>query len=366
MNKIKSTVMIALFALLLAGTTSCDDNLVYEKEGDCSTKVQFIFKKHRQALHQVPGRETDAFYSTVGRVSLFVYDLESGKLVFEKSEQTENLLSATDLKIGSGTDRCYMDLDLAPGKYRMVAWCGLDESGQNNAFHLMGDASGSFSHCGVKLAGTGLPFHEDRYDALYHGVVKEVEVRVNARDAQIIPIELTKNTNDINIWVQHTSQTFEDGDYEVVYTDANGTMHFEDNSMTSGDRLEYHSHATSLLNSDTEYNGNIVKTGALISHLSTGRLMKGHGEDARLEVRDREGKTVFSVPFIKYVLEMQTFVNESGTRADDRDYQYYLDCEDTYNCTFYLSGDRQEDGLWMPAMIIINNWVMVPKQNQGI
>lgn len=343
----------ALFSIFLA-TTSCDDSFIFDGEGDCTPHVQFVFKKHRHALGQIPGRETDAFYSVVESVHLFIYDANTGELVFDKAEKTENLKSAIDLDLGDNSDRCYMPVDLAPGEYRMVAWCGFDENDSNNAFRLTSQSAAErYSQCEVKLAQTNLPVHNEKYDAAYHGM-KIVDINFDSDSQQIIPIELTKNTNDIAVWVQHASKTFSEGDYEVVYTDANGTMHFEDNSMLSRDRLEYHPHTTSLLTANTEYNGAEMETGALVAHLSTSRLMEAHKNDARLEVRAKDGQTVFSIPFIKYVLNLQTFTNND---------QYYLDCEDTYNCSFYLTG---ESGTWMPARIIINNWVVVPSQNSDI
>ena len=352
--------MGAVAIALSLAASSCDNSFIFEQEGDCSPRVQFIFKKHRQALHSLDGRASDAFYSAVGSVHLFVYDAESGELVFEKAENTENLSSASDLRIGSGTDRCFMPVDLQPGTYRFVAWCGLDETGHNNAFMLQEDDSSEsrgslaprYGHCRVKLATPGFPVHDEKYDALYHGVAGKVTVGDEGN--QIIPIELTKDTNEISVWVQHATHTFSEGEYEVVYADANGMMHFEDNSMKSPERLEYKPHTTSLLTSETEYNGSTVEAGALVAHISTSRLMDANSRDARLEVRNREGKTVFSIPFIKYVTQMQTFTSDA---------QYYLDCEDTYNCSFYLTG---EEGAWMPARIIINHWVIVPDQNSEL
>ena len=343
--------MTALLSAILFGATSCDNNLVYEDEGDCTPRVQFVFKKHRQALQSMEGREHDAFYSVVGSVHLFIYNAETGELVFERIENTDRLKSASELNIGNNSDKCYMSVNIAPGKYRMVAWCGLDENDQNNAFYLNeGDTRAGYAECSVKRSGqTGQPIHTEKYEGLYHGIVREVEIGYHP-NAQIIPMELTKDNNDIAVWVQHTSKTFSEGDYEVVYTDANGTMRFEDNAMASDTPLEYHPYATSLLATDTEYNGDKMKTGALVAHISTSRLMEAHKDDAKIEVRTKDGQTVFSIPFIKYVLELQTFTQNG---------QYYLDCEDTYNCSFYLTG---ESGTWMPAQIIINNWVKVPDQ----
>ena len=353
--KFKNILKSMLLGLVMAGgLTSCDDSFIFEGEGDCSPKVQFVFKKHRQALHSIPGREADVFSSTVGSVHLFVYDASTGELVFEKSENTDALKSEADLNLGNSTARCYMPVDLAPGTYKFVAWCGLNESDDNNAFSLEeGTRAGRrYDECKVKTdEGDGNPVHHEKYESIYHGVVHSATVTFDNNGGSIIPVELTKNNNDISVWVQHTGGTFEEGDYEVVYTDRNGGMHFEDNSMTRDNKLEYRAYKSSVLNSSVSVNDNTIESGALVAHISTARLMESHSEDARLEVRDKEGKTVFSIPFIKYMAQLQTLTNDN---------QYYLDCEDTYNCSFYLTG---EGDTWMPWQIIINNWVVVPEQH---
>lgn len=342
--------MTVLLSAILMGATSCDNNLVYEDAGDCTPKVQFVFKKHRQALHSISGREADAFYSSVESVHLFVYDAQTGQLVLDRTARTEELQSAAELNLGSSHDKCFMPVDLEPGKYNFIAWCGLDESDNNNAFHLTENSSrGRYAECRVKLSEqSGQPLNVEKYDGLYHGTI-EVEVTLE-QESQIIPIELTKNTNDIAVWVQHATKSFSEGDYEVVYTDANGSMKFEDNTVNWERKLEYKAHTTSILSTSTEFNGEEMETGALVAHISTSRLMESHKDDARLEIRSKDGETVFSIPFVKFVLELQDL---------SKDNQYYLDCEDTYNCSFYLSG---ESGTWVPSHIIVNNWTKVPDQ----
>lgn len=369
MRKLQYILLKSLvFSSVLFAAVSCER--IFEGEQDCSTdstKIKFEFRKHRQALQSVNGRVADVFDSEVASVHLFVYNAESGQLVFEKFERTENLKTEAEMNIGTGSDKCYMPVDLEPGTYKLVVWCGLDENDQSNAFELDKTTRGTeeYEACNVKLTeNPAVPVHDGKFDALFHGKVDNVTL---TEPGEVIPLQLTKNTNDIAVWVQHLSASFGSGEYEVVYTDANGSMKFEDNTLAGNEKLEYHAHTTSILSTETEYNGDLVQAGALVAHISTSRLSAAHKEDAKLEVRNRSGETVFSIPFIKYLLEMQTFTSDG---------QYYLDCEDTYYCSFYLSGggnsggggdDEDDEGeRWFPARIIINNWVRVPDQTDSV
>lgn len=345
-NKIVRFLTSAVLLLFLTLATACDNSFIFDSEGDCSTKVKFVFTKNRQALQSKYGVGPDAFSHTVESVHLFVFDDESGDLVLEKYESVDNLI-----------DGCMMPVDLENGQYTFVAWCGLDSNDENNAFELQhnytrADGDG----CRVKMTSDLEPVHDRKYDALYHGRVSKVTVN-NADTDRIIELPVVKNTNDIAIWIQNPDASFSTEKFEVNYEDANGVIHFTDNSIVSEDeRLRYRPHTTSVLTTETEYNGDKVQSGALISHISVSRLMAHHSDDARIVVRDGEGREVFSVPFIKYVLQMQEFTD--GEAKDD---QWYLDCEDTFHCSFYLAGAA--DGTWVATRIIINNWVVVPKQD---
>lgn len=309
-------------------------------------KVKFEFRKHRQALKSYVIPANDVFVGTVTSVHLFVFDAENGDLVFEKTDKAENLV-----------DGCIMPVDLDPGKYTFVAWCGLDSNDENNAFKLQHSYTrAAGDKCAIKMINDSEPVHDKKYEAVYHGITRDFTV-TNYNMGTEIPVLLTKDTNDIHVWIQHTGKKLSKDEYEVVFTDANGEMDFTDNSLVSEDKtLTYKSHKTEILETETEYNGDKMESGALIAHLSVSRLLESHSATARIAVRDKEGKEVFSVPFIKYVLQIQD---------DTDDNQYYLDCEDTYNCSFYFNGVTP-DGTWIPFNIIVNNWVVVPDQNEEI
>lgn len=350
-NKIVKKILSASLLALLPLMAACNDSFIFDPEGDCSVKVQFLFTKNRQALQSKDGIGPDAFVGTVETVHLFVLDSESGELVFEKTEDASNLVDGFIMPTGLGT-----------GTYTFIAWCGLNSNDENNAFKLnhkyASRAEGD--HCRIKTEADGNPVRHEKFEDLYHGVTRNVTITGDNIDRPV-KVELTKNTNSISVWIQHPEATFEDGDYTVSYEDANGTMHFDDNSLISEDEtLTYSPHTTSILTSTSEYNGDQVEAGALIAHLSVARLMASHKETARLVVRDKEGSEVFAIPFLKYLLEMQTF---TSTRSAEKTEQWYLDCEDTYNCSFYIIGDQGE---WTANRIIINNWVKVPDQDETL
>lgn len=347
-NKIVSILSsAALFCLLLFVATACNDSFIFEGEGDCSTKVKFVFKRNRQALHSSNGEGPDAFSNSVSSVHLFVFNEDSKELVLEKYATVDQL-----------RDGCMMPLEIPQGKYTFVAWCGLDSQDENNAFKLQHNYTrADGDNCHLKMVSDSEPVHDSKFDALYHGRISNVAV-ANLDKGSIVELPLVKNTNDITVWIQNPDASFSTDEYQVNYEDANGVIHFEDNSIISPDeKLRYFPHTTSILNTETEYNGDKVQSGALISHISVSRLMAHHKDDAKIVVRDNEGKEVFSLPFIKYLLEMQTF--SDGRTKDD---QWYLDCEDTFQCSLYLAGPG--DGTWNATRIIINSWVRVPNQNQ--
>ena len=346
-NKIvKSLLIIAVMLGVLPFVSSCTDGFIYENEGDCRTKVKFEFTKHRQALQTKDGVGPDAFASTVTSVHLFVLDAESGDLVFEKTENADNLI-----------DGCMMPVDLDPGEYTFIAWCGLDSNDENKSFELQHNykSRGGDDKLAIKMASESEPIHKAKYESVYHGISRNVKLD-NNNVGSVVTVPVIKDTNDINVWIQHPYASLDKGEYYVVYEDANGEINFTDNSIMSEEkRLEYKAYDTQILQTNTQYNGEEMESGAMISHLSVSRLMANHAEDARIVIRNKNGTEVFAMPFIKYVLALQTFT-QPGT---DKDHQWYLDCEDTYDVSIFFTG---YDQTWGDFRIIVNNWVYVPEQ----
>ena len=91
----------------LASLTGCN-GLIYDDEGDCDPyyKVKFVYDTNLKF--------TDAFAAEVSEVTLYVVDPATGNIVWQRHEEGEALRSGNYM----------MDVDVAPGTYDLIAWCG--------------------------------------------------------------------------------------------------------------------------------------------------------------------------------------------------------------------------------------------------
>ena len=359
---LKSIMIPALLLLAALGMASCDDNLVYEKEGDCTPKVQFVFKKHRQALHSQPGREADVFYATVGTVHLFVFDEESGELVYEQFENTENLKSASDLNIGSQTEKCYMPVDLNPGRYRFIAWCGLENN--EDHFTLQKNVSRP-EHLTCTMTRSvdsedNTVYCDKNLKPLFHGRLSHKFP--DKQGDHYATVYLTKNTNYIQLALHHNAGELESDRFSVTMEDTNGYL-AHDNSLLSDDLIQYRpwSQRGGVVDMDMlNYSTKAAEegTGFLVAELATSRLMADN--DPRLTVTDKQtGQAVFSLPLVKYLLMMKS------DRYAAMDGQEYLDREDEYSVIVFLENSKNNEG-WLAAQIVINGWHIVNNGNVGL
>ena len=88
---------------------------VFDDEGDCDPRYFMRFVYDMNMLR------ADAFATQVSSVDLYVYDAESGAYVTHISDKGEAL--------ASGFYR--MPLNLTPGKYNFIAWCGLADNNED-------------------------------------------------------------------------------------------------------------------------------------------------------------------------------------------------------------------------------------------
>lgn len=327
-----------LLALLAVMFTSCEDSFVYDAEGDCSVHYRIGFKYDRNM------KFADAFSNEVTSVALYVFD-KSGLLVH----------AGTESGIALADEAYAMPVELAPGEYEMLAWCGV---GEGESFEVpqaqVGVTTIEELTCRMnRVAENGYGKVEEDLAPLFHG-----RATVTLSDEPGIhteTISLTKNTNVVRVVLQQLSgEDFDLDAFSFEIQDYNGHM-AHDNSLLQDELLLYKPWSIRTGNADINadiYNDDVTRAsstvGVAVAEMTVGRLL----EDANpiLVVRNLDkGDVVLSIPLVDYALLVKGNYNKAMSN------QEYLDRQDEYNMTFFLD----EAGRWISSSIVVNSWRVV-------
>lgn len=365
LNKILRVTAVLIVTL---GLWNCD-NVIYDYEEDCPPAeepgpgpsdpgpsdpdpgpapddpkraayyVEYVFDMNMQFV--------DAFSEKVQSVDLWVFT-PGGNLVGKYHEEGPALRAAG----------YRMELtELGAGSYELIAWCGLGDN--RGYFTVPGLGQTGQRHQVVCTLGTKSDaehgnYQDENLTALYHGRKPEA-VYTEAQEDQVHTIYLTKNTNNINLTLQHKEGLeFAKDRFEVRMHDENGTMLY-DNSVPEGTEIEYRPYRTTLgrVRSEGASSGSTMGN-YLQVELSTARLLKDH--NPLITVTDTEtGKTIFSIPLVKWALKLRS--SNYGTMEE----QEYLDREDNYNLMLWLDNDDQG---WFGVEIDIKDWHVIEDESQ--
>ena len=334
---LSSLGMLAVFTFLLA---SCDSE-IYDYEGDCTPKFKVGFR------YDMNMKFVDAFSTEVKSVSLYIFD-SNGKFV-KSYESTVDAMAANDY---------LLDVDLVPGKYSLLAWCGLNDG--LNSYDVPSLTPGSSTK--QELKNTLKRQSADgkavvgEIDQLYHGMVDAVFPDEEGVHTAIVP--LTKDTNRLKVVLQDLTNSKNVSDFKVFVTAENGKMDY-DNSLMADELLTYEPYFSQVGSSEI-----IVSTRAgeqsggntynlLMTEMNFGRLVKNWRTPYKLHITDASGNNLITVSLV------ELFLLVKGKENQNMDDQEYLDREDDFNMTFFLYGSGEETETYISAEIIINDWKVV-------
>lgn len=335
---LSSLGMLAVFAFAL---TSCDTE-IYDYEGDCTPKFKVGFR------YDMNMKFVDAFSTEVKSVSLYVFD-SNGKFV-KSYESTVDEMAANDYM---------MDVDLAPGKYSLLAWCGLNDGLHSYDVPTLTPGTSTkqeLKNTMQRKAADGKAVVGE-IDQLYHGMVDNA-VFPDEEGVHTVIVPLTKDTNRLKVVLQDLTNAANVDDFKVFVTAENGKMNYN-NSLMADELLTYEPYFTQVGASEI-----IVNTRAtaqndggtynlLMSEINFGRLVKDWRTPYKLHITDANGKNIITVSLIELFLLVR------GKEYQSMDDQEYLDREDDFNMTFFLYGSGEESGTYISAEIIINGWKVV-------
>lgn len=342
--KFKSLALAALAAFSLS---SCSD-WIYEDEGDCTVKyyLQFVYDMNL--------KWADAFPSEVHSVNVYAFDADG---VFVKE------FASTDPAIDEAGYK--MRLDLAPGDYQLVGWCGLDNGVEEESFTVTrlvaGESTLDDFICSLNTTtdSEGNVISDKRIYFLYHG-----NISVNLPDAQdgkdyLYTMPLTKDTNHIRIMVQQATTDIEASELNIQMRCDNGVMAYN-NSLLGDTYIDYlpWNQESDILgyapeDADDTKAADLLYYKGVVADLSTCRMMADKNLYLNISRADNDEEIVFNVPVIQYALMMKPYyVMAYGHQMSD---QEFLDRQDEYVMTFFL-----DEGMrWLYTIIEVLDWRLV-------
>ncbi len=308
------------------GLVACD-SIMYDYEGDCSVNYHVKFNYDYNMAFG------DAFAHEVRSVTLYMLDM-SGNVVLKQTESGEKL-----------ADKDYvMPVDVAPGVYDLLVWCGTTEFG---SFSVPETTRGPELGCTLnrKHDSEGKAYTDQEIDRLFYGYLQE-QVFGETEGTHVYTVDLVKNTNSVRVVLQNLSgETMDPDNYEFMITDNNGSMSWE-NKLLSDEMITYHAWSRESVEVGTQSKATAYS--ALLAELTVPRLVMGH--NPRLTVINKEtSKEILSIPLIDYALLVK------GKYNRDMSDQEYLDRQDEFSMTFFL--DKPDS--WASAYVYINSWKVV-------
>lgn len=333
MKQLTRHINILLTALAIMGTLSACNSTIYDDEGDCLAHYIVDFKYDYNVLY------ANAFDHEVETVTLHVLD-SNGNVVWRKTAGKAELESAGNA----------IEVDVATGKYSLLAWAG--DAG-HESFNIDDEATRR-NNLGAKLLreheADGKAISAEELSKLYHAYVADVEFPATEGEHRTT-MSLTKDTNYIKIILQQVSHKAIDIDkLAVTITDDNGSMDWN-NALLPDETIIYKPWMTTPLEADMD--SETARAGGymgVMCEFTVPRLMIENKDSTRLTVVNTEtGENVFSLKLIDYLLKIR------GNYDRPMKPQEYLDRENKYEMVFFL--DHNMD--WASAYIYINSWMVV-------
>lgn len=343
--------MLLFAAVSMLSMSSCEK--VFDGEGDCTPRyfLQFVFD--RNMLYNDEYRiGVDAFAAQVGSVEVYVFAPETGNFVAHFTDEGAHLRQ----------EGYRLPVDLKPGEYDIIAWCGL--AGNEGHFTIPATVS-HYSELKCRMARStdefGTVYSDKNLNAVFHGRISHYFP--DSYGDHTATVYLTKDTNYIQIALHHRNGGYIDPErFTVIIEDENGYL-AHDNSLLGDEQIQYRPWTRRggvvegyAVKSDDETAGG---SAFLVAELATSRLVSDHKASTYITVTDTlTGNVVFSIPLVKYILLMKS------DRYSYMDDQEYLDREDEYDIMVFL--ENVDDKGWLAAQIVINGWHIVDNGNVGL
>lgn len=317
---------LAGLLLTVAGSyaaSSC--GLLYEDLEPCPTGVHLRIE---YAMHPELG---DVRPAQADCLTLLVYDAEG------RHVHTETFHSDV-----TSNEEWRLNLNLAPGTYKFVAWGGLDCDDASFSFKSA-PATTPMQELEVSLKSgyTDKPLH-----TLFYGSV-DVDVPEGGDDTGLTDatLPLTRDTNDLRILLANVNGLPTDINHFDVSLITDNTLLGWDNDLLNAGETVY----TPWASGNSEFGITDLGFSSVMAYaeISTSRLVWGN-KTTLLVTRKSDGKEVIRVPLLNLLL------NYKSDRWAWMDNQEFFDRVNYWPITFFLTSDD----VWLRTTIVVDDWIV--------
>lgn len=350
----KSIKAFLSFSVLAIGSVLSSCN-VFEDEGDCSVHYRVPFNYSMNILN------VDAFSSQVTSVTLYVYDSD-GRLALTKTESGAALAAPGYM----------MDVELMPGHYSMLAWCeGTPSYSPSTSFTIGGEAAPTVitdlsATLPLQGSDTPAPYCDQDIVPLFYGYTADVDCPDTFGTVILPAINLTKDTNSINVSLENLEGSEIATDALTVTIEATNSQLDWQNAVIGDLGFVYRPWSVTQLSSersradgddDQEETGPTTNpvTG-IFAELTVGRLMTDRNPVLVVH-RKFDDTDIIRLDLVKFLCMVK------GHFAGNYTDQQYLDRMDRHTLTFFVDADLN---WYMAGGININGWKVVPPQDMEL
>ena len=329
---IKKTLayLLTLSALFLSGCINDDLD-------ECDINIRFNYSWNML--------NADSFAEQVDEVHLFVFD-DAGtyiKTVHDKGSHVQRKgynLTVSDLL----TDKEYHLLAIAANNQNKDALSHLELSKMISGVTRMQDLT-------AKLKGVD-------ESAIFKTALNNYLIGQTTIENQGQELNFTISTKKINenirvALIDESERVLTTDDFSIRLEDMNGYggISYNFSPISKGSKLTYDPYFYQKVpkRENTGFAHESENINATAAEFSVLRLSEK--QNLRLIVADKDGKTVLD----KNIIDLIYLLKLEGHISSDMSFQEYLDREDNFAISLYVSGDTST---WLGAKIIINGWII--------
>jgi hypothetical protein len=324
----KQWMMALSMVAVVALSTSCTRSTIFEYEGDCGVYYNIRFKYDYNLKY------ADAFANEVNSVALYIFD--------ENKTLVETIIT-TD-KEALSNENFEIPLQLAPGHYTLLSWCGLMNE---ESFDLLAETeigTTTLHEMKVRMHRTE-GVQENDLLPLYHGMI-ELDV-TDIPGTYTETISLMKDTRVIRILLYEMSgHPMDENLFSFEITDNNGLYNY-DNNRLDDEVITYKPWHVESIFAESESSSRAAEINTVMAELTLGRMDVNNSPMVSIK-NTESGEEIFRFPLAEYMLMVR------GSYHKNMDEQEFLDRTDDFSMTIILN-----EGEWVSTVINIFSWRVV-------